>query len=230
MFVCYSVFYVLTSYKIFLVSSSQDSLPNSLPDKDIDTIEDLVDDMVVSPSAKRSFFKKNIEDGMDRVLEQVNFEMKFSSLPQFKPDECNSPSAISVPSSPHVFNAQTFRKKQLPDCDTHNQTETPKSSGKLVGNTFFGPDFNPEAIRGVLEQEDTVAASPRTPKTPSGRNESSAAEKGHRKMLEQRRQLVMTLFQEQGMFPSTQATSIFQVITTSKQIFVHFNFLSSYDL
>lgn len=146
---------------------------------------------------------------MDRVLEQVNFEMKFSSLPQFKPDECNSPSAISVPSSPHVFNAQTFRKKQLPDCDA--QVETPKSSGKLVGNTFFGPDFNPEAYRGVLEQEDTVTASPRTPKTPSGRNDSSAAEKGHRKMLEQRRQLVMTLFQEQGMFPSTQSTSIFQV-------------------
>uniref|UniRef100_A0A2S2P1Z1 Putative transcription factor capicua n=2 Tax=Schizaphis graminum TaxID=13262 RepID=A0A2S2P1Z1_SCHGA len=191
-----------------MVSSSQDSLPNSLPDKDSDLVEDATDEVPVSPSAKRSFFKKNIEDGMDRVLEQVNFEMKFSSLPQFKPDECNSPSAISVPSSPHVFNAQTFRKKQLPDCDT--QAETPKSSGKLVGNTFFGPDFNPEAYRGVLEQEDTVAASPRTPKTPSGRNDSSAAEKGHRKMLEQRRQLVMTLFQEQGMFPSTQSTSVFQ--------------------
>uniref|UniRef100_A0A2S2R6V4 Putative transcription factor capicua n=1 Tax=Sipha flava TaxID=143950 RepID=A0A2S2R6V4_9HEMI len=191
-----------------MVSSSQDSLPNSLPDKDPDISEDVADEVPISPSAKRSFFKKNIEDGMDRVLEQVNFEMKFSSLPQFKPDECNSPSAISVPSSPHVFNAQTFRKKQLPDCDA--QVETPKSSGKLVGNTFFGPDFNPEAYRGMLEQEDTVTASPRTPKTPSGRNDSSAAEKGHRKMLEQRRQLVMTLFQEQGMFPSTQATSIFQ--------------------
>lgn len=187
-------------------------MPNSLPDKDTDMIEDIADDVPVSPSAKRSFFKKNIEDGMDRVLEQVNFERKFSSLPQFKPDECNSPSAISVPSSPHVFNAQTFRKKQLTDCDT--QVDTPKSSAKLVGNTFFGPDFNPEAYRGILEQEDVVPASPRTPKTPSGRNDSSAAEKGHRKMLEQRRQLVMTLFQEQGMFPSTQATSIFQVNKT----------------
>lgn len=203
---CVHIFYICYT---FSVSSSQDSLPNSLPDKDAEMLEDLPDDAPMSPTAKRSFFKKNIEDGMDRVLEQVNFEMKFSSLPQFKPDECNSPSAISVPSSPHVFNAQTFRKKQLPDCDS--QAETPKSSGKLVGNTFFGPDFNPEAYRGVLEQDDTVAASPRTPKTPSGRNDSSAAEKGHRKMLEQRRQLVMTLFQEQGMFPSTQATSIFQV-------------------
>lgn len=201
--------YVLIIFFTLLVSSSQDSLPNSLPDKDNDIAEDVADEVPVSPSAKRSFFKKNIEDGMDRVLEQVNFERKFSSLPQFKPDECNSPSAISVPSSPHVFNAQTFRKKQLPECET--QVETPKSSGKLVGNTFFGPDFNPEAYRGVLDQDDTVAASPRTPKTPSGRNDSSAAEKGHRKMLEQRRQLVMTLFQEQGMFPSTGATSEFQV-------------------
>lgn len=198
---------------VIVVSSSQDSLPNSLPDKDSDMIEDVAEDIPISPSAKRSFFKKNIEDGMDRVLEQVNFEMKFSSLPQFKPDECNSPSAISVPSSPHVFNAQTFRKKQLPDCDA--QVETPKSSGKLVGNTFFGPDFNPEAYKGVLEQEDMVAASPRTPKTPktpSGRSDNSAAEKGHRKMLEQRRQLVMTLFHEQGMFPSTVSTTTFQVI------------------
>lgn len=202
------------------MSSSQDSLPNSLPDKDTDVIEDIADDVAVSPSTKRSFFKKNIEDGMDRVLEQVNFEMKFSSLPQFKPDECNSPSAISVPSSPHVFNAQTFRKKQLPDCDT--QAETPKSSGKLVGNTFFGPDFNPEAYRGVLDQDDTVAASPRTPKTPSSRNDSSAAEKGHRKMLEQRRQLVMTLFQEQGMFPSTQATSVFQVKIICIQLITYY--------
>ncbi|XP_050532472.1 putative transcription factor capicua isoform X5 [Daktulosphaira vitifoliae] len=191
-----------------MVSSSQDSMANSLPEKDSEMVEEMNEDTLESPSAKRSFFKKNVEDGMNRVLEQVNFERKFSSLPQFKPDECNSPSAISVPSSPHVFNAQTFRKKQLTDCE--GQVETPKSSGKLVGNTFFGPDFNPEAYRGALEQEDTILASPRTPKTPSGRNDNSAAEKGHRKMLEQRRQLVMTLFQEQGMFPSTQATSVFQ--------------------
>jgi len=36
-------------------------------------------------------------------------------------------------------------------------------------------------------------------------------EKGHRKILEQRRQLVMQLFKEEGMFPTTQATNNFQV-------------------
>ena len=55
--------------------------------------------------------------------------------------------------------------------------------------------------------------SPRTPKTPSQRpaNSADAAEKGHRKILEQRRNLVMQLFQEHGMFPTAQATNNFQV-------------------
>lgn len=52
--------------------------------------------------------------------------------------------------------------------------------------------------------------SPRTPKTPSQRS-ADAMEKGHRKVLEQRRQLVMQLFKEQGMFPTSQATNNFQV-------------------
>ncbi|CAG2064573.1 unnamed protein product, partial [Timema podura] len=65
-----------------------------------------------SPSTKKSFFKKNVEDGMDKVLETVNFEKKFSSLPEFNPQECQSPSAISVPSSPRVGFVQSYRKKQ----------------------------------------------------------------------------------------------------------------------
>lgn len=31
-----------------------------------------------------------------RVLEQVNFQEKFSSLPEFKPEDIQSPSAISI--------------------------------------------------------------------------------------------------------------------------------------
>lgn len=51
------------------------------------------------------------------------------------------------------------------------------------------------------------AGSPRTPKTPGTARDT---EKGHRKMLEQRRQLVMQLFAEHTLFPSAQATSNFQ--------------------
>ncbi|KPJ10823.1 hypothetical protein RR48_00630 [Papilio machaon] len=46
-----------------------------------------------SPSLKKSLFKKGNEDGRDKVLETVNFEQKFSTLPQFKPEAC-SPGAM----------------------------------------------------------------------------------------------------------------------------------------
>lgn len=86
---------------------------------------------------------------------------------------------------------------------------------------------------------DTVSdKSPRTPKTPlpsslrSGVGPMSATEnghgeqneKGHRKLLEQRRQLVMQLFQENdSWFPSTQATTNFQVSDGRRgQFFVFF--------
>ncbi|GLH00711.1 Protein pangolin, isoform J [Gryllus bimaculatus] len=168
-----------------------------------------------SPSTKKSFFKKNIEDGMDRVLETVNFQKKFSSLPEFNPQGCQSPSAISVPSSPGMF-VNSYRKKQQrpgaeenPEVESGSVTQTPKSTNKLIGNTFFGPDFNLEAYRGGELGESGEASSPRTPKTPGGKD----SEKGHRRMLEQRRQLVMQLFHEQGcFFPSTQATSAFQAL------------------
>ncbi|XP_029031928.2 putative transcription factor capicua isoform X3 [Osmia bicornis bicornis] len=201
-----------------------------------------------SPSTKKgSFFKKNVEDGMDRVLEQVNFQEKFSSLPEFKPEDIQSPSAITintagssghssvVTSGLHPSNLQSsmqmqsYRKKstQGPHRPTINEDEiesdtpvsaTPKSTSsvKLTGNTFFGPDFNVDAYRTNTDLVDVDASSPRTPKTPGGggnsvgiggRNEN---ERGHRKVLEQRRHLVMQLFQEHGYFPSTQATTTFQ--------------------
>ena len=96
---------------------------------------------------------------------------------------------------------------------------TPKSTAsvKLTGNTFFGPDFNVEAFRLNAEVGVEVETnSPRTPKTPGGVGVGNIGpgrtdnERGPRKVLEQRRQLVMQLFQDHGYFPSTQATSSFQ--------------------
>nr|XP_031836030.1 putative transcription factor capicua isoform X2 [Nomia melanderi] len=202
-----------------------------------------------SPSTKKgSFFKKNVEDGMDRVLEQVNFQEKFSSLPEFKPEDIQSPSAISIntaSSSAHgsvvtsglhssnlqsSMQMQSYRKKsaQGPHRPTMNEDDiesdtsvsaTPKSTSsvKLTGNTFFGPDFNVDAYRANSDLVgDVDANSPRTPKTPGGGAGNSVGmgrsenERGHRKVLEQRRLLVMQLFQENGYFPSTQATTAFQ--------------------
>lgn len=107
------------------------------------------------------------------VLKTVNFERKFQHLPQFKPEDCQSPSAISVPSSPRVF-TQSYRKKpQKPgkdrlwwfltqningtyfledtmesDTASVNSSETP-SSAYVTGNRFFGPDFSVEQLRNI---------------------------------------------------------------------------------
>lgn len=55
------------------------------------------------------------------------------------------------------------------------------------------------------------ASSPRTPSTPGTSREG---EKGYRKILEQRRLLVMQLFREYSLFPSAQATTNFQAMHT----------------
>lgn len=91
----------------------------------------------------------------------MNFEKKFSSLPQFKPEECQSPSAISVPSSPRVF-VQSYRKKQSQNshgsvCDEESESEASMlnsaksgSGAKLIGSQFFGPDFNIDSFKGNI--------------------------------------------------------------------------------
>lgn len=40
----------------------------------------------------------------------ADFEKKYEALPQFKPKDCQSPSAIVVPSSPRVYGTN-YRKK-----------------------------------------------------------------------------------------------------------------------
>ena len=179
-------------------------------------------------SARKSFFKKIVrEDGMDKVLETVNFEAKFSSLPEYVPSPggpLTSPTRPSLPASPHLF-VQNYRKKRkmsfaeddlgsdasatprTPRTPRTPQTtlstvSTPKSTAKLTGTTFFGPDFNPEVFKSG-EQCESLASSPKTPS--DGKSSSSL-----RRTLDSRRQLVMELFQEEGLFPSHAATTHFQ--------------------
>ncbi|XP_066158424.1 protein capicua homolog isoform X3 [Euwallacea fornicatus] len=174
-----------------------------------------------SPSTKKSFFKRNIEDGMDRffrVLETVNFEAKFSSLPRFQPSEGQSPSAISVP-SPSLFGSNSLRHNRGPPLtapargpeeDISSGADAPlslPSARPLAGTHFFGPDFSLEHARLELQDTDEgTSPSPRTPRTPGTKD----PDKGHRRTLEQRRQLVMQLFKEHSFFPSSKATSRFQ--------------------
>lgn len=94
---------------------------------------------------------------------------------------------------------------------------------QVVGNKIIDDNANiasPNISASVHQQQQGSSSintsfglrSPRTPKTPASVNRlDNSAEKGHRKVLEQRRHLVLQLFEDQGMFPTTQATNSFQV-------------------
>ncbi len=79
-----------------------------------------------------------------------------------------------------------------------------------TGDTFFGPDFNPETAVLRLDnhhQHDDCLLSPATPSSAGGGNGKPSS---LRRTLDHRRHLVMQLFQDHGLFPSNQATSAFQ--------------------
>ena len=177
-----------------------------------------------TPTRKNFFRKAAREDGMNKVLDAVNFEEKFSSLPQYTPTLPSSPSALAPgaqPSSPqHLFmpNYCLKRSAALMEDDlgsdasaTPRTPRTPQTGlstprSNLTGHTFFGPDFNPEVFKAA-ETSESMASSPKTPSTAGLHPDRPAS---LRKTLDSRRQLVMELFHEEGLFPSNQATASFQ--------------------
>lgn len=44
----------------------------------------------------------------------MDFEKKYKALPQFQPEDCQSPSAIAVPSSPRVYGTNYRKKNTAP--------------------------------------------------------------------------------------------------------------------
>ncbi|KRT79820.1 hypothetical protein AMK59_7148 [Oryctes borbonicus] len=193
------------------IASANNQQPNDICTTS--STDDQLSEPLASPMHRKSIFKKNQDkEGIDRVLTQVHFEKKFSSLPQFKPEEGQSPSAISVPSSPRFAYHKKRTNTHRSSVDEESEVDTPQSCTSkigdkaIVGTSFFGPDFNIDVAQDMTEMDE--ASSPRTPKTPSTGRES---EKGHRKVLEERRQLVLKLFHEQGSwFPTNEATTTFQ--------------------
>ena len=83
-------------------------------------------------SIKRFFRKATKEDGMDKVLETVNFEEKFSSLPEFNP--LASPSHVADAGNQNGGNlvtvytksASVHKNKQVEDDLGSDATATPR--------------------------------------------------------------------------------------------------------
>ncbi|XP_076321292.1 LOW QUALITY PROTEIN: uncharacterized protein LOC143230884 [Tachypleus tridentatus] len=169
-------------------------------------------------SPRKPILKRSLDDGMDKILEKVNFEARFARLPEFEPHK--SPSATaSVPNSPIAF-VQSYHRQNISTANENGEggtkgstncsglkgeiQKTPKSA-KCEGNKFFGPNFNLDVENHSYKELTEEVYSPRTPRTPS------EGEKGQsRRILDQRRQLVLQLFQKESAYPTAQATAAFQ--------------------
>ncbi|XP_053480939.1 protein capicua homolog isoform X2 [Ictalurus furcatus] len=159
------------------------------------------------PPLKRPF------DSVDKVLSEVYFEERFAELPEFRPEEVlPSPTLQSLATSPRAI-LGSYRRKRKNSTDLDSSTDdpispkrksrrrsscssepnTPKSAAKCEGDifTFDRPGTDGEDILGELEFDKVPYSS-------------------LRRTLDQRRALVMQLFQEHGFFPSAQATAAFQ--------------------
>ncbi|XP_062818739.1 protein capicua homolog isoform X3 [Anolis carolinensis] len=158
------------------------------------------------PPLKKTF------DSVDKVLSEVDFEERFAELPEFRPEEVlPSPTLQSLATSPRAI-LGSYRKKRKNSTDLDSSTEDPISpkrkmrrrsscssepntpkSAKCEGDifTFDKPGTDGEDVLGELEYEKVPYSS-------------------LRRTLDQRRALVMQLFQDHGFFPSAQATAAFQ--------------------
>ncbi|KAJ6663740.1 hypothetical protein lerEdw1_009819 [Lerista edwardsae] len=156
--------------------------------------------------------KKTFDSVDNRVLSEVDFEERFAELPEFKPEEVlPSPTLQSLATSPRAI-LGSYRKKRKNSTDLDSSTEDPVSpkrkmrrrsscssepntpkSAKCEGEifTFDKPGTDSDDVLGELEYEKVPYSS-------------------LRRTLDQRRALVMQLFQDHGFFPSAQATAAFQ--------------------
>ncbi|OWF36187.1 protein capicua homolog isoform X3 [Mizuhopecten yessoensis] len=178
-------------------------------------------------------FKNKMQDGMEKVLQEVNFDKRFEALPQFVPENTNMDSP--VPQSPRGIISCYKRRRKVSSLATgestpnetfdpvspsykkfssESETGTPQTprSARFDDNMFFGSNFSLETLADAAvssKPEDFLESglsSPMTPRTPSSPGQFSSL----RRILDQRRQLVMQLFQEHGLFPSAQATANYQ--------------------
>ncbi|XP_018081792.1 protein capicua homolog isoform X3 [Xenopus laevis] len=156
--------------------------------------------------------KKTFDSVDNRVLSEVDFEERFAELPEFKPEEVlPSPTLQSLATSPRAI-LGSYRKKRKNSTDLDSSTEDPVSpkrkmrrrsscssepntpkSAKCEGDifTFERTGSEAEDLLGEMEYDKTPYSS-------------------LRRTLDQRRALVMQLFQEHGFFPSSQSTAAFQ--------------------
>ncbi|XP_055075419.2 protein capicua homolog isoform X2 [Misgurnus anguillicaudatus] len=167
-----------------------------------------------TPSTKKTKFRppplKSTTDAADKVLFGSSFEERLAELPEFKPEDIlPSPNLQSLATSPRAI-LGSYRKKRRnsTDLDSADDPSSPRRKSRRLSSCSSEPNTPKSAAkcegeiftfdRAVGETEHILEELDRVP--PSSL----------RRMLDQRRVLVMQLFQEHGFFPSAQATAAFQ--------------------
>ncbi|KAJ8005218.1 hypothetical protein DPEC_G00144350 [Dallia pectoralis] len=172
------------------------------------------------PPLKRTF------DSVDKVLSEVYFEERFAELPEFRPEEVlPSPTLQSLATSPRAI-LGSYRRKRKNSTDLDSSTEdpvSPKRKSRRRSSCSSEPNTPKSAAKceGDIFTFDRPAPPPACPPPGPGTGADGEDILGElefdkvpysslRRTLDQRRALVMQLFQEHGFFPSAQATAAFQ--------------------
>uniref|UniRef100_A0A087X2W3 Protein capicua homolog n=1 Tax=Poecilia formosa TaxID=48698 RepID=A0A087X2W3_POEFO len=169
-----------------------------------------------SSSSKRIKFRppplKKTPDSHDKVLSETSFEERFAELPEFNPEEVlPSPTLQSLATSPRAI-LGSYRKKRRNSTDLDGAAEDP-SSPRRKSRRLSSCSSEPSTPKSAAKCEGDIFTFDRPAglegDVPLG-DPDRVPYSSLRRTLDQRRALVMQLFQEHGFFPSAQATASFQ--------------------
>ncbi|XP_049332165.1 protein capicua homolog isoform X2 [Astyanax mexicanus] len=153
---------------------------------------------------------KSTTDPVDKVLSGTYFEERLAELPEFKPEDVlPSPNLQSLATSPRAI-LGSYRKKRRnsTDLDSVDDPSSPRRKSRRLSSC----SSEPNTPKSAAKCEGDIFTFDRTGETEDILGELDRVPYSSlRRTLDQRRALVMQLFQEHGsFFPSAQATAAFQ--------------------
>ncbi|CAL8292648.1 unnamed protein product [Merluccius merluccius] len=150
---------------------------------------------------------KKTPDPTDKALTGNYFEERFAELPEFRPEEVlPSPTLKSLATSPRaILGSYRKRRRNSTELESAEEPCSPRRKTRRMSSC----SSEPNTPKSAAKCEGSVFTFDR----PGAESEDADPERVHsslRRTLDQRRALVMQLFQEHGFFPSAQATAAFQ--------------------
>uniref|UniRef100_A0A1A8N060 Capicua homolog a n=1 Tax=Nothobranchius pienaari TaxID=704102 RepID=A0A1A8N060_9TELE len=166
-------------------------------------------------SSRKSKFRppplKKTPEPHDKVLSETYFEERFAELPEFNPEEVlPSPTLQSLATSPRAI-LGSYRRKRRNSTDLDAPADEPGSPRRKT-RRLSSCSSEPNTPKSAAKCEGDIFTFDRA--GPEGDVPLGDLDRGPysslRRTLDQRRALVMQLFQEHGFFPSAQDTAAFQ--------------------